>query len=121
MKTILIIDDDKDIVIVTKFLIQQWNYHVLTAYTAEEALELLETETPDLILLDLFLPEMQGTEFCKTIREIPRLSQIPVIVFTASSSSISKNYLAMGANDYILKPFDEEALKDKINHFLPQI
>lgn len=115
---ILLIEDELDLVDVTKMRLKNSGYEVLSVPTAEEAFTLLEKHTPDLILLDLLLPGMQGEEFCKTLKSDEKLKAIPVILFTASASDLPKVVKKVGADDYIMKPFEPEELLGKIRKFI---
>jgi DNA-binding response OmpR family regulator len=85
---------------------------------AEKTFALLQKDIPDLILLDLFLPDMRGEEICKKLKCDDRLKAIPVILFTARVSDISKVTNEVGADDYIMKPFEPEDLLSKIKKFI---
>lgn len=117
-KKILLVDDELDIVTVTVTRLEKSGYRVVTRATAEEGLQVLKRETPDLILLDLLLPGMQGDEFCKKVKADDKLKGIPVILFTASSVHIPEKAQEMGADDYIMKPFEPEELLAKIQKFI---
>lgn len=114
MSKILFIDDDPDIVTVTKFLLEDAQFQVLTAESAEEGLAILERELPDILLLDLFLPKMQGWELSKLLKDDERYKHIPIIIFTANAGITAKTTHEMGAEDFIVKPFDENVLIEKI-------
>lgn len=118
-KKILIVEDDKGI---SDFVISELKhegYATVLAETGRQALELFESETPDLILLDVMLPELNGLEVLRRIRE---KSTIPVIIETARGETIDKiNGLNSGADDYIAKPFEIEELLARINALLRRI
>lgn len=118
MKKILLIDDDVDIIEITKYILEDAKFLVLTAGTAEEGLVILEKDLPDLILLDLFLPKMQGWELSKQLKGDDRYKQIPIILFTANAGIFKKTVNEMGGDDFIIKPFEEDELLKKINIFL---
>lgn len=106
MKKILVVEDDSTIHNFIKEFLEKENYVVRNAYSGKEALDILNTERIDLILLDLMLPEVSGEEIVKEIR-----TNIPIIVISAKTSYDSKvNVLLDGANDYITKPFDKNEL-----------
>jgi len=115
---ILLIEDELDLVEVTKMRLKKSGYEVLSATSGEEALALLQKDIPDLILLDLLLPGMQGEEVCKKLKADANLKHIPVILFTASASDISKVAKEVGAADYIMKPSEPEDLLSKIKKFI---
>ncbi|MFG6318668.1 MAG: response regulator transcription factor, partial [Clostridia bacterium] len=110
MKKILVVEDDSTIHNFIKEFLEKENYVVRNAYSGKEALDILNTERIDLILLDLMLPEVSGEEIVKEIR-----TNIPIIVISAKTSYDSKvNVLLDGANDYITKPFDKNELLARI-------
>lgn len=118
-KKILIVEDDKGI---SDFVISELKhegYETVLAETGRQALEMYESENPDLILLDIMLPELNGLEVLRRIRE---KSTIPVIIETARGETIDKiNGLNSGADDYIAKPFEIEELLARINALLRRI
>ena len=117
-KKILVIDDEKDILVVTKVRLQSKGYSVVTAESSEEALEILKTNIPDLIFLDLILPKMQGEEFCKKLKADPKYKKIPIIIFTAKVIHMTEDIKAMGANDFLIKPFETEDLILKVKKYI---
>ena len=115
---ILLIEDELDLVEVTKMRLEKSGYEVISALSGEEAFAFLQKEIPDLILLDLLLPGMRGEEICKKLKCDNRLKTIPVILFTASASDIPKVVKAVCADDYIAKPFEPEDLLSKVKKFI---
>ena|SRR3989338_5663822 len=115
---ILLIEDELDLADVTKMRLEKSGYEVVSATSGEEAFAFLQKDIPDLILLDLLLPGMQGEEICKKLKCDNRLKTIPVILFTASASDIAKVAREVGADDYIMKPFEPEELLGKIKKFI---
>ena len=115
---ILLIEDELDLVEVTKMRLEESGYEVVTVPSGEAALDLMQNNPPDLILLDLLLLGMRGEEFCKKVKCNDRLKTIPVILFTASASDISKVAKEVGADDYIMKPFEPENLLSKVKKFI---
>ncbi len=106
-KRILVVDDDKDIVRLMSSYLEAAGYEVLTAYNGEAALHTIRRERPDLVLLDLMLPERDGLEITRLLRSDPYLAQTPVIMVTARVSDTDKIVgLEMGADDYITKPYN---------------
>ena len=104
MKKILVVDDEKPISDIVKFNLTKEGYEVLTAFDGEEALEIFATEQPDLILLDLMLPQKDGLEVA---REIRKSSEVPIIMVSAKDSEFDKVIgLELGADDYVTKPFN---------------
>ncbi|MCX5712521.1 MAG: response regulator [Candidatus Omnitrophica bacterium] len=115
---ILLIDDEPDILKVVVSRLKNSGYKVLTTADAEGALSLLEKQIPDLILLDLILPNMQGDELCKILKNDPKFKDIPVILFTASVVHVPEIVKESGADDYVIKPFEPEELLEKIEKLL---
>jgi len=104
---ILVVDDDKDIVRLMRGYLEAAGYEVLAAYCGETALHTIRREHPDLVLLDLMLPERDGLEIIRLLRSDPLLAQTPVIMLTARVSDTDKIVgLEMGADDYITKPYN---------------
>lgn len=120
MAKILLIEDESDLAAVTKVRLESAGYEVLVTGNAEDALGLLQKNTPDLILLDLLLPKMQGGEACKLLKSDNNLKHVPVILFTASVSDIPKIAKEVGADDYILKPYEPKELLAKIKSLLKE-
>ena len=115
---ILLIEDELDLVEVTKMRLEKSGYEVVSAISGEEALTFLQKDIPNLILLDLLLPGIQGEEICKKLKCDDRLKSIPVILFTASASDIPKVVREVGADDYVMKPFEPQELLSKIKKFI---
>lgn len=113
-KKILIIEDEADMAQVVDTRMKKSGYEINVVESGEEAFEFLKNSTPDLILLDLLLPQMQGQEVCKKLKNDHKLRQIPVILFTASASDIPKIAKEIGADDYILKPYNPGELLSKV-------
>ncbi|HHO47266.1 MAG TPA: response regulator [Desulfobacteraceae bacterium] len=118
---VLIVDDEPNIVLSLKFLINQQGYEVRTAGSGEEALQALAEKIPDLILLDVMMPKPDGYEICQRIRSTPAWKDIPVIMLTAKGRDVEKQKgLAMGADDYITKPFATHELIAKVRAVLTE-
>jgi len=116
MAYILVVDDEKNIVKGIKFSLEQDGMKVDVAYDGEEALNLAKTNTYDLIILDVMLPKIDGTEICQRIREF---SAVPVVMVTAKGDDMDKIMgLEYGADDYITKPFNILELKARIKAIL---
>lgn len=107
-KTILVVDDEKPIADILQFNLVKEGYRVICAYDGEEALQKVEEEQPDLMLLDIMLPKRDGMEVC---REVRKKYNFPIIMLTAKGSEIDKVLgLEMGADDYVTKPFSTREL-----------
>jgi two-component system phosphate regulon response regulator PhoB len=110
-ESILVVDDEPDILELVRFNLTRAGYHVTTAATGREALTLLRTAAPDLVLLDLMLPDITGTEICREIRNDPPLKALPVIMLTAKGEEIDRVVgFELGADDYVTKPFNPREL-----------
>ncbi|EOB3406686.1 response regulator YycF [Enterococcus hirae] len=112
MKKILVVDDEKPISDIVKFNLAKEGYDIYTAYDGEEALEKVTEVEPDLILLDLMLPKMDGLEVA---REVRKTYDMPIIMVTAKDSEIDKVLgLELGADDYVTKPFSNRELVARV-------
>ena len=111
-RTVLVIDDEQPIVEILKFNLAKEVYSVLEAYDGATGLELALSENPDLILLDVMLPKMDGFEVCRKIRE---KSSVPIIMLTAKEEEVDKVLgLELGADDYMTKPFSVRELTARV-------
>lgn len=116
---ILVVDDEDHIRRILKFQLEKHGYRVVLAENGEVALELVRRESPDLILLDLMMPRIDGFETCRRIRQNFQTSQIPVIILTAKSELPDKiKGLQDGANDYLIKPYSNEELLLRVRNVL---
>jgi len=118
-KRILIVDDEPNIVAAVEFLLQRSGYDVYVARNGDEALELVESCKPDLVLLDVMMPARSGYAVCKQIRENADWRHIKIIMLSAKGrdAEVSKG-LAVGADLYVTKPFSTRDLMDKIGALL---
>ncbi len=108
-KTVLIVEDEKNIVDILCFNLQREGYATLEAYDGEDGLEKARSERPDLILLDVMLPKMNGFDVCRTLRK--SRNNVPVVILTAREEETDKVLgLEIGADDYITKPFSMREL-----------
>lgn len=106
MRKIALIEDDADLYNLVKYNLEKEGFTVVGAQTGRGVVELCRRERPDLILLDIMLPDSDGLEICKGIRQHPELAHIPLIFLTARASETDRIVgLELGANDYIVKPF----------------
>ena len=116
---ILVVDDDKTIVKIVKGYLEQAGYHVLSAYSGQMALETLRTERPDLLILDLMLPDTDGWDVTRQIRTEVRLAATPIIMLTARVEDSDKIIgLELGADDYITKPFNPREVVARVRALL---
>jgi DNA-binding response OmpR family regulator len=120
-KKILIADDEPNIVAAVEFLLQRNGYEVHVARNGDEALKLVESTHPDLVLLDVMMPQKSGYDVCKRIRERADWRHIKIIMLSAKGrdAEVSKG-LSTGADVYVTKPFSTRELMDKIKALLDQ-
>lgn len=114
-KKILAIDDEENILTMVSSRLQASGYGVITATNGKEGLEKVKAEQPDLIILDILMPVMDGFEFLKAIKSDPEASRIPIIILTARGA-MKDTFDAMGTDDFVAKPFQAEALLSKIEY-----
>ena len=118
MKKILIVDDDNMNCILAKHALVQ-EYELAMAYSGTEALEYLEEELPDLILMDIEMPEMDGKEAAKRIKEKDEWKSIPIVFLTADSNPMTEaECLSFGADDFITKPFVPDVMRSRVGKIL---
>ena len=118
---ILVVDDEIYIVHILDFSLGMEGYEVVTALDGEQALEKLKVEKPDLIVLDIMMPKLDGYEVCKAIKSDPETRQIPVILLSAKGRNVDQKMgFDVGADDYITKPFSPRKLVERINQLLGQ-
>ncbi|HSL93536.1 MAG TPA: response regulator transcription factor [Bacillota bacterium] len=119
MPKILLVDDERALVKGLKLSFEREGYTIVTAHTGTEALQRVSDEQPDLVVLDIMLPELDGLEVCKRIRQS---STIPIIMLTARSEDIDKILgLEMGADDYLTKPFNTRELLARVKAHLRRL
>jgi len=115
---ILVVDDDKKIVELVTLYLKKDGYQVLAAYDGQQAIELARRKQPDLIVLDLMLPQVDGVDVCRTLR-VRGESQVPIIMLTGRSTDEDKLAgLDLGADDYVTKPFNPRELLARIRAVL---
>lgn len=115
-KKVLVVDDEKKIVDILKAYLERDGYRVIAAYDGHSALELARRDAPDLIILDLMLPEVSGWDVC---RELRRKSDVPIIMLTARDDTSDKIIgLELGADDYVTKPFDPKEIISRVRAVL---
>lgn len=108
MKKILVVDDEKSIAEILKFNLVKEGFEVYVAFDGQEAIDIVHKISPDLMLLDLMLPKIDGLEVCRTVRQT---HDLPIIMLTAKDSEIDKVLgLELGADDYVTKPFSNREL-----------
>jgi DNA-binding response OmpR family regulator len=120
-KEILIVDDEPNVVVPIQFLMERQGYLVMTVNRGDNALELIYKYKPDLVLLDIMLPGLDGYEVCEIVRLNPNYRDIKIIFLTAKGREVDiAEGLALGANAYITKPFSNDVLFEKVNELLEQ-
>ncbi len=116
---IVVIDDEEHILELLKYNLEKEGYRVTVCETGEEGLKLIEKEKPDLLVLDLMLPGMDGLDICKKIRKMDLTANIPIIMLTAKGEEIDKVVgLETGADDYLTKPFGVRELIARVRALL---
>lgn len=114
-KTILVVDDEEDIVELISYNLKKVGYNVLTASSGEECISKTKTESPDLIVLDLMLPGIDGLDVCKKLKSDKRTEGIPIIMLSAKGEEADVvSGLELGADDYLSKPFSPRVLLARI-------
>ena len=118
-RRILVIDDEPDIVELVRFGLRQEGFSVDTAMTARAGLRQLEESPPDLVVLDLMLPDLSGTEVCRRIRSRPETADLPVVMLTARAEELDRVVgFEVGADDYVTKPFSSRELALRVKAVL---
>lgn len=121
-KKILVVEDEQDIAQLVQHYLQKEGFRSVTAMSGVEALKKVKEEKPDLIVLDLMLPEMDGLDVCKRVRSAPDTAKIPIIILTAKvEESDTIVGLELGADDYVTKPFSPKALVARVKALLRRI
>jgi CheY-like chemotaxis protein len=122
MPRIMLVDDEPEIVYLVKLMLEREGYEVIEAKNGDECLEKLQSTMPDLILLDIMMPGLDGWEICRNIKESKKTRDIPVVMLTVRTSedSVKKSYEYAGCDAHINKPFDRKHLIDTIEEFLPR-
>ena len=116
-QTILVIDDEKDILKLLQYNLEKEGYQVLLSKTGEEGLELARNKRPDLIILDLMLPGIDGLEVCKLLKAQNATNHTPVLMLTAKSTETDQIVgLELGASDYIVKPFSVKVVLARVKN-----
>jgi two-component system phosphate regulon response regulator PhoB len=120
--TVLVVDDEHDILELIRYNLEREDFGVETVETGEDALRLAREAVPDLIILDIMLPGMSGTEVCKRLKSTDQTRDIPVLMLTAkSTSSDVVNGLELGADDYVTKPFIPSVLLARVRALLRRV
>ncbi len=117
-KRILIVEDEPALAKLTSFRLKSAGYEVIIAVDGRQGLKMAGKERPDLIVLDLELPVMDGYEVCRRLKDNESLKDIPVVILTASVDRITEKAEQIGADDYLTKPYEPQDLLLKIKKFL---
>ena len=118
-KKVLIVDDEKDLVDMLKLRIEAMGYEVYSAFDGQEGLAKAREIKPDLIVLDIMMPKMNGYEVCRFLKFDDEFKDIPIIMLTARGQEADKQLgEEVGADEYITKPFDSNELVEKIKSIL---
>jgi len=113
-KRVLVIDDEPHIVNLIKMSLED-RFDVLEAFSGTEAIEIVKKTTPDLVVLDLMMPHVDGFKTCQMLRELPQTKRTPILILSAKSQISDKfRSVNVGADDYMVKPFDPEDLAKRI-------
>ncbi len=116
MKTILVVDDEKHVCLLYEEELKDEGYNVLTASNGQEALEIIKNQEPDLVLLDLKMPEMDGSEFLRHVRQFN--TTLPIIISTAYGDYAQQDFSVWLSDDYTVKNADLTELKAKVKEVL---
>ena len=117
--TILVVDDEPDIVEIIRYNLEKSGYNVIVAVDGPIALNKARDESPDLIVLDLMLPGLEGTDVCRILKQDERTRAIPILMQTAKSEEIDRIIgLELGADDYVVKPFSPREITLRIRNIL---
>lgn len=118
-KRVLIVDDEPNIVISLEFLMKREGFAVSVARDGEEALERIRAERPDLVILDVMMPKLNGFEVCETVRTDPQLAAVRILMLTAKGRQAEmRKGISLGADAYIAKPFSTRDLVDRVKSLL---
>ena len=121
-KKILIVEDEQDILQLVKHYLEKEGFRPVTAMNGLDALKRVKEDKPDLVVLDLMLPHMDGLEVCKRLRAVPDTSMLPIIMLTAKAEESDTIVgLELGADDYVTKPFSPKALVARVKALLRRI
>jgi len=116
---VLIVDDERDLVRLLEFNLQQAGFETASAYKGEEALQKVKQRVPDLVVLDLMLPDLSGTEVCRQIKASPRTRNVPVLMLTARTEEVDRVVgFEVGADDFVTKPFSVRELVLRVRAIL---
>jgi two-component system alkaline phosphatase synthesis response regulator PhoP len=117
--TILVVDDESDMTELVSYSLRRAGYEVVTAGSGQEALDRVHAQRPDLIILDLMLPDIDGFSVCEILRRDPATAAIPIVILSAWSTHDARHLgLELGALDYLTKPFSPKELVERVRKLL---
>jgi len=117
MKTVALIEDDADLFALLKYNLEREGFRLVGSQTGKNAIELCRREKPDVLVLDIMLPDSDGIDICRGIRSHPELARLPIIFLTARASESDRILgLELGANDYVVKPFSVRELIARVRN-----
>jgi len=120
-KKVLIVDDEQDMVFGLLMMFESNNFEVMVAFDGQEALNIARQSKPDIMILDLMLPKVDGYRVCRMLKFDEKYRKIPIVILTARTSAEEmKIGMDVGADAYIVKPFDQQVLMDKVKALLKQ-
>ena len=121
MKKILIVDDEAVIIEILQFVLEAQGYECMTAFDGEDGLKLAREANPDLIILDVMMPKINGYKISRLLKFDSKYKDIPILMVTARSQENDKLIgEETGADEYITKPFEIEELVNRVNHYLKE-
>jgi DNA-binding response OmpR family regulator len=121
MKKIMVVDDESDILFTVGQMLEMSGYDVVKVDDGKKCLDELEKAIPDLVLLDIMMPEISGWDVAAKIKENPKWNDIPIIFLTAKVDTMSIDMGGLASEDYIVKPFDIKDLKERIEKILNKL
>jgi two-component system alkaline phosphatase synthesis response regulator PhoP len=118
-RKVLIVEDDADISKLVRLTLEKDHYQVRSVADGQSAFELIQREVPDLVILDVMLPNVDGLEVCRRLRQIDRTSRVPILMLSAKSEEVDRVLgLELGADDYLTKPFSPRELSARVKALL---
>lgn len=122
MAKILIADDSPTAAALLQRMLAPLGHTILTVGDGEEAVRRIQHEHPDLVILDIIMPKMNGFQLCRTIRSDPELKDLPIIVVTSMDRESDRYWgMKQGADEYLVKPVEASVLQDKVRHYLQSV
>lgn len=119
--TVLVADDEDNILVSLEFLLARAGFNVLVARDGEAALEMAQQHHPDLLLLDVMMPKLDGFSVCQALRALPEFAHTPIVMLTAKGRDADRvKGRALGATDYVIKPFSTRELLTRVQGLLDQ-